>query len=177
MVKPVFVAGVVLTLAGVMAGSWPVESVAERSRRLVAVRTYDRRGPTVTIHGGADRVRDATRQALSVTMVLGADGCWVRASRGYLSRAGLEGTRILVLERAWKTVGDWRTTNLLSRWIQEGGAVLILARVEGPEARHQLGAGRIAVVDPTAFGTTEFVERLLSAVHWLSSDANSGSAK
>lgn len=167
MVKPAFAAGVVLTLAGVIAGYWPAERVAERSRRLVATRTYERRGPTVMTHGGAGRVRDASGQALSVTMVLGADGYWERSSRGYLSRAGLEGVSILVLERAWNTVGDWRTTNLLSRWIHDGGAVLILARVEGPEARHQLGAGRIAVVDPTAFDTKEFVERLLDAMHWL----------
>ena len=39
---------------------------------------------------------------------------------------------------------------------------------EGPEARHQLGEGRIAAVNPAAFNTTDFVTRLLDAIHWLS---------
>jgi hypothetical protein len=166
MVKAAFIAGAVLTLAGVVAGAWPAPGT-EPSRRLVRTRTYDRRGPTVMVHGGAGRVRDAAGQALSVTMLLGTDGYWVRPSFGYLTRERLEGTKVLVVDRAWETVGDWRTTTLLSRWIHEGGAVLVLARGAGPGTRHQLGAGRIALVDPTAFGTTDFVERLLGAIHWL----------
>jgi hypothetical protein len=166
MVKPAFIAGVALTLAGVIAGSWPAEST-DLSRRLVRTRTYDRRGPSVLVHGGAGRVRDATGQALSVTMLLGTDGYWVRARPGPITREGLSNTKVLVVDRAWDRVGDGRTTILISRWIHEGGSVLTLSRGEGPEARHQLGAGRIAVVDPAAFATTEFVERLLAAIHWL----------
>jgi hypothetical protein len=45
--------------------------------------------------------------------------------------------------------------------------VLVLAPGEGPEARHHLGAGRVAVVDPTAFVSSDFVEHLLAAIHWL----------
>ena len=166
MVKPAFIAGVALTLAGVIAGSWPAEST-ERSRRLVTKRTYDRRGPTVIVHDGAGRVRDATGQALSVTMLLGTDGYWVRSRQGPVTREALRNTKVLVLDRAWEKLGDRRTTTLLSRWIHEGGAVLILAGGQGPEVRRQVGAGRIAVVDPAAFGTTDFVERLLAAMHWL----------
>jgi hypothetical protein len=166
MVKEAFIAGAVLTLVGVAAGAWPAPST-EPSRSLVRMRTYDRRGPTVMVHNGAVRVRVATGQALSVTMLLGTDGYWVRSGSEYLTRERLEGTTVLVVDRAWDTIGDWRTSTLLSRWIHEGGAVLILARGEGPEARHQLGAGRIAVVDPAAFDTTDFVDRLLEAIHWL----------
>jgi hypothetical protein len=166
MVKPAFMAGVALTLAGVIAGSWPAEST-ERSRRLVPTRTYDRRGPTVMVQSGAGRVRDATGQALSVTMLLGTDGYWVRSRPGPITREGLRDTKVLVVDRAWDTVGDRRTTTLLSRWIQAGGSVLTLARGEGPDVRRQVGAGRVAVVDPTAFETTDFVERLLGAMHWL----------
>src|SRR5687768_10861141 len=150
MVKPAFIAGVVLTVAGVTAGSWPAPSVTERSRKLVRERTYDRRGPTVMVHGDAGRVRDAAGQALSVPALLGADGYWVRARSGYLTRERLRDTKVLVVDRAWDTIGDWRTSTLLSRWIDEGGAVLVLARGEGPEARHHLGAGRIFVMDPAA---------------------------
>ena len=167
MVKPAFIAGVVLTLAGVTAGAWPAASVTERSRRLVQTRTYDRRGPTVVVRGSAGRVRDADGQALSVSALLGADGYWVRARSEYLTRERLKGTKVLVVDRAWDTIGDWRTKTLLSRWIHEGGSVLVLAAGEGPEARHHLGAGRVAVVDPAAFATTDFVERLLAAIHWL----------
>ena len=74
MVKMAFVAGAALALVGVVGLSWPAGSVAERSRRLVKTRTYDRRGPSVTVHAGADRVRVASGHALSVTMLLGADG-------------------------------------------------------------------------------------------------------
>jgi hypothetical protein len=119
------------------------------------------------VHGRAGRVRDASGQALSVTLLLGTDGYWVRSGSEYLTRERLEGTKVLVVDRAWETIGDGRTTTLLSRWIHGGGAVLILARGHGPEARHQIGGGRIAVLDPAAFGTTEFVERLLAAAHWL----------
>ena len=174
MVKAAFIAGAALTVAGVVAGAWPAENVMERSRKLVMTRTYDRRGPTVVVHGGAARVRDAQGQAVSVSMVLAADGYWVRTRSEYLTRDRLMDTRVLVLDRPWDSIGDWRTTNLLSRWINEGGAVLVLTRDEGPEARHQLGAGRIAVVDPTAFGTAEFAERLLAAVHWLDGDGGRG---
>jgi hypothetical protein len=167
MVRAALIAGAALTLAGVAAGCWPSENVMERSRKLVTTRTYDRRGPTVVVHGGAARVRNADGQALSVSMVLAADGYWVRARSEYLTRERLRDAKVLVVDRAWDSVGDWRTTNLLSRWIHEGGAVLELTRGEGPEARHQLGAGRIAVIDPTAFSTTEFAERLLGALHWL----------
>ena len=175
MVKQAFIAGAVLTLVGVAAGAWPAPST-EPSRRLVKTRTYDRRGPTVMVHGDAVRVRVANGQALSVTLLLGSDGYWVRSGVEPLTRERLEGTKVLVVDRAWDTIGDWRTSNLLSRWIHGGGAVLILARGEGPrgpgahggtDARHQLGAGRIAVVDPTAFGMAEFVEQLLGAMHWL----------
>ena len=166
MVKPAFIAGATLTLAGVIAGSWPAEST-ERSRRLVTTRTYDRRGPTVIVHGGAGRVRDASGQALSVTMLLGTDGYWVRSRQGAVTREGLRDAKVLVVDRPWEKVGDRRTTTLLSRWIHEGGAVLMLAGGQGPEARRQIGAGRIAVVDPAAFATTDFVERLLAAIHWL----------
>ena len=166
MVKPAFIAGVALTLIGVVAGSWPAESTAP-SRRLVTTRTYDRRGPTVMVHGDAGRVRDATGQALSVTMLLGTDGYWVRSRQGPITREGLRDTKVLLVDRAWETIGDRRTTTLLSRWIHEGGAVLILARGQGPEARRQIGAGRIAIVDPAAFATTEFGERLLATMHWL----------
>ena len=166
MVKEAFIAGAVLTLVGVAAGAWPAESARERSWKLVPKRTYDRRGPTVMIHG-PDRVHDASGQALSTTILLGADGYWVRPSREYLTRERLEATKVLVVDRALNAIGDWRTSTLLSRWIEEGGAVLILARGAGPDARHQLGAGRIAVVDPAAFGATEFIEHLLAAMHWL----------
>jgi hypothetical protein len=128
------------------------------------------------VHGSAGRVRDASGQALSVTMLLGTDGYWVRSSFDHLTRERLEGSKVLVVDRAWDSIGDWRTETLLSRWIHQGGAVLILGRGEGllgpgapggNDARHQLGAGRIAVVDPGAFDTKEFVERLLAAIHWL----------
>ncbi len=167
MVKMAFMAGVALTLAGVLGLAWPAPSVAERSRRLVTTRTYDRRGPSVTLHAGADRVRDASGQALSVTMLLAADGYWARSRAEYLTRERLRDTRVLVVDRAWDTVGGRRTKTLLSRWIHEGGAVLVLASGQGPESRHQLGAGRVAIVDPSAFDTTGFVQRLLAAVHWL----------
>ena len=166
MVKEAFIAGAVLTLAGVAAGAWPAESVRERSWKLVPKRTYDRRGPTVLIHG-SDRVRDASGDALSTTILLGADGYWVRPSRDYLTRERLALSKVLVVDRSWNAIGDWRTSTLLSRWIHEGGSVLVLARGQGPETRHQLGAGRIAVIDPAAFGAAEFVEHLLAAMHWL----------
>ncbi|MEO6222406.1 MAG: hypothetical protein ABIP90_04090 [Vicinamibacterales bacterium] len=167
MLKPALITGVVLTLAGVAAGCWPVENVMERSRKLVATRTYERRGPRVIVRAGAQRVTDASGQAMSVTMVLSADGYWVRSRDEYLTRELLRGTKILVVDRAWDTLGGRRTTTLLSRWIHEGGAVLMLGRGEGPDTRRRLGAGRIAVVDPTAFGTAELVEHLLDAIHWL----------
>lgn len=167
MVKFALVAGAALTLSGVVAGCWPEDSVLTRSRRLVPVRTYDRRGPTVIVHAGAERVRVAARTAVSVTGVLGADGYWVRSRPGYLTRERLKDTKVLVLDRPWDRVGDRRTTTLLSRWIQEGGAVLTLTRGEGPETRRDVGAGRVAVIDPSAFETTEFVARLLDALHWL----------
>lgn len=170
MVKQALIAGAVLTLIGVAAGAWPAPGT-ESSRRLVKTRTYDRRGPRVMVHGGAGRVRDAAGQALSVTMLLGTDGYWVRPSLEYLARERLEGTKVLVVDRPWDTIGDRRTTTLLSRWIHEGGAVLVLARGEG---RHQLGAGRIAVVDPAAFATTDFVEHLLSTMHWLDGTTSIG---
>ena len=176
MVKGAFVAGVFLALTGLAAGAWPAESARERSWKLVPKRTYDRRGPTVLIHG-TDRVREAYGEALSVTILLGADGYWVRPSRDYLTRERLEAAKVLVVDRAWNSVGDWRTSTLLSRWIHEGGSVLVLARGAGPQARHQLGAGRVAVVDPAAFGATDFVEHLLAAMHWLSSEANFGATK
>jgi hypothetical protein len=168
MVKPALVAGLALTVIGLAAGCWPNTSNAlERSRRLVPKRTYDRRGPVVTVHVGAERVRDAGGNALSVPMLLGADGYWVRARPGYLTRAGLTGTRVLVLDRAMDAVGDARTTTFLTRWLQEGGAVLMLTKGQGPEARRDVGAGRVAVIDPAAFDTTDFVDRLLDAMHWL----------
>ncbi len=171
MVKEAFVAGGIITLVGVAAGAWPAESVRERSWKLVPTRTFDRRGPSVMVHDAADRVRVAAGEALSVTILLGADGYWVRPSRDYLTRERLAHTKVLVVDRAWDSIGDWRTSTLLSRWIHDGGSVMVLAGGEGPEARHQLGAGRIAVVDPAAFGTAEFMERLLGAMHWLSSEA------
>lgn len=167
MVKVALVAGVALALSGIAAGCWPEENVMARSRALVDTRTYDRRGPRVMVYGGAGRVRDASGEALSVTMVLGADGYWVRSGPEYITRDRLKDTRVLVLDRAWDRVGDRRTTNLLSRWIQDGGSVLMLMRGEGPEARRELGAGRIAVVDPAAFDAAGFAARLLDAAHWL----------
>jgi len=169
MVKEAFIAGAVLTLIGVAAGAWPAPGT-ESSRRLVKTRTYDRRGPTVVVHGDAGRVRDAAGQALSVTALLGADGYWVRARSGYLTRERLRDTKVLVVDRAWDTIGDWRTATLLSRWIHEGGAVLVLARGEGPgdnDAYRHLGAGRIFVMDPAAFAAKDFAEHLLAALHWL----------
>ena len=167
MVKFALVAGAALTLTGVAAGCWPDDNALARGRRLVPTRTYERRGPTVMVHGAAERARVASRVAVSVTGVLGADGYWVRSRPGYLTRDGLRDTRVLVLDRPLDRVGDLRTTTFLSRWIQEGGAVLMVTRGEGPEMRRVVGAGRIAVIDPSAFDTTEFVARFLDAMHWL----------
>lgn len=173
MVKMALVAGIALTAAGLVAGCWPQESIQERSRRLVGTRTYERRGPAVTIHADAERVRNAAGETLSVTMVLGADGYWARPRREYLTRERLTNTKVLVVNRPWAEIGDSRTATLLSRWIHDGGAVLVLAGGAGPEARHQLGSGRVAVIDPSAFGTREFVDRLLDAMHWLDGDVSS----
>lgn len=167
MVKFALVAGAALTLAGMAVGCWPEDNLPARSRRLVPVRTYERRGPTVVVHANATRVRIAARVAMSVTGLLGADGYWVRSRPGYITREQLKDTKVLVLDRPWDQVGGSRTTTLLSRWIQEGGAVLMLTRGEGPEARRDVGAGRVAVIDPSAFETAEFVVRLLDAMHWL----------
>jgi len=167
MVKAALMAGGVLMLVGVAAAAWPSESVTQRSRRLIQVRTYDRRGPTVFVQGGFDRVRVAGGQVLSISTLLATDGYWVRARPGFLTRERLRGVKILAVDRAWNTVGDWRTANMLSRWIEEGGAVLVLSSGEGPEARHVVGSGRVAVIDVRAFETEDFVERLLAAVHWL----------
>jgi hypothetical protein len=159
-----------LTLAGVVTGCWPKDNALDRSRRLVPTRTYERRGPVVTVHGGAERIRDAGGHSLSIVMLLGADGYWVRARPGYLTRAGLTGTTVLVIDHAIDAAGHERTSTLLTRWVQDGGSVLLLTRGLGPEARHQLGAGRIAVLDPRAFATTNFVARLLDAMHWLDTE-------
>ena len=167
MVKASLIAGGILMIAGVVAGAWPAERVAERSRRLIQTRTYERRGPTVFVQGGFDRVHNASGQALSVSTLLATDGYWVRARPGYLTRERLRGVKILLLDRAWETVGDSRTTRMLSRWIREGGSVLVLARIEGPQARHQLGAGRVAVIDSRAFDSAGFVAQLLDTIHWL----------
>jgi hypothetical protein len=167
MVKPSLIAGAVLMIAGIVTGAWPAERVSERSRRLIPTRTYERRGPTVFVQGGAERVHNASGQALSVLTLLATDGYWVRARPGYLTRERLRGVKVLVVDRAWEAVGDRRTTTMLSRWIHDGGSVLVLARLEGPEARHQLGAGRVGVIDPSAFDSAGFVARLLDTLHWL----------
>lgn len=170
MVKVTLIAGGILMIAGVMAGAWPAERVTERSRRWIQTRTYERRGPTVFVQGGFDRIHNASGQALSVSTLLATDGYWVRARPGYLTRERLRGVKVLVVDRAWETVGDRRTRTMLSRWIHEGGSVLVLARVEGPEARHQVGAGRVGVIDSTAFDSAAFVARLLDTLHWLDGD-------
>lgn len=167
MLKISFVAGAALVVAGVAAGCWPDDNALQTSRRLVTTRTYERRGPVVTVHGTAERVRVADGRTLATTMLLGADGYWVRARPEYLTRDGLNRTKILVLDRPWDAVGDRRTTTFLQRWIHEGGSVLVLARGQGPEARRELGAGRAAIIDPSAFDTAQFVERLLDTMHWL----------
>ena len=74
MVKFSLVAGAALTLAGVAAGCWPDDNALARGRRLVPTRTYERRGPTVMVHAGAERARVSAGGAVSVTGVLGADG-------------------------------------------------------------------------------------------------------
>jgi hypothetical protein len=167
MVKPLLVAGSLFMLVGVAAAAWPDKSVTQPSRKLVPTRTYERRGPTVYVHGGFDRVRLAGNEVLSAWTLLSADGYWVRARPGYLTRERLRSAKVLVVDRPWNTIGDWRTATMLSRWIQEGGSVLVLAKGEGPEARHALGLGRVAVIDAAAYDPAAFVERLLDAMHWL----------
>jgi hypothetical protein len=167
MLKPALLTGIVLLVAGVSGCWWSDDNALQNSRRLVLKRTYERRGPVVTLHEGADRVRTADGRALAMTMLLGADGYWVRSRPQYLTRDGLTGTKILVLDEPWDEVGDGRTTTFLTRWINEGGSVLLLTRGRGPDDRTEIGAGRVAVLDPSAFNTTEFVERLLAAAHWL----------
>ena len=170
MVRASLIAGGVLMLAGLVAGAWPEERVTERSRRLIPTRTYERRGPTVFVQGGFDRVQNASGQALSISTLLATDGYWVRSRPGYLTRERLRGVRVLVVDRPWETIGDSRTTTMLTRWIHEGGSVLVLARVEGPQARHQSGAGRVGVIDSRAFDSAGFVARLLETMHWLDGD-------
>ena len=167
MVKAALIAGGMLMAVGVVAAAWPAESVSQRSRQLIQTRTYERRGPTVFVHGGFDRVRTAGDQVLSISTLLATDGYWVRMRPGFLTRHRLRDVRILVVDGPWETIGDWRTRTMLWRWIHEGGSVLVLAPGEGPEARHAIGAGRVSVIDPAAFDPAAFVERLLTAIHWL----------
>lgn len=172
MLKHALMAGVALMMGGIASGCWPDDNVLQYSRRLVATRTYERRGPIVTVDRGADRVRTADRRTLATTMLLGADGYWVRARTQYLTRESLRGTRVLVLDRPWDDMGDRRTTTLVTRWIHEGGSAIVLAAGQGPEVRRGIGGGRVAVIDPSAFETAAFVERLLDAMHWLDGDAD-----
>ncbi len=166
MLKMAGMAGVALLVAGVAGGCWPRENVMARSRALVLTRTYDRRGPAVFVETRAGRVRDAAGQMLSVPMLLGADGYWTRSGPEYITRERLENTRVLVIDRDVEALGG-RTTTLVSRWIESGGSVLVLARGQGPEVRTERGLGRAAVIDPSAFAAADFVGRLQAAMHWL----------
>ncbi len=125
--------GVALLLAGVAVGCWPRENVLARSRALVVTRTYDQRGPRVFVETRAGRVRDAGGQVLSVPMLLGADGYWARSGPEYITRERLQDTRVLVIDRLPEQLGNRRTTTLVSRWIESGGAVMVLTAGQGPE--------------------------------------------
>ena len=159
--------GVALLMAGVAAGCWPRENVLARSRALVVTRTYDQRGPRVFVETRAGRVRDAGGQVLSVPMLLGADGYWARSGPEYITRERLQDTRVLVIDRLPEQLGNRRTTTLVSRWIESGGAVMVLTAGQGPEVRTERGLGRVAVIDPSAFAAPDFVARLQAAMHWL----------
>jgi hypothetical protein len=167
MVKAGFRLGIALTLAGVVGGCWPGDDASAGSREWVKSRTYERRGPRVMVDVGARRIRDAAGRVLSVPVLIGADGYVVRSGPEYVTRERLVGTQVLVVDRAPEALADRRTAALITRWVKEGGSLLVLARNSGFDAQQLLGAGRVAAIDPSAFAADEFVSRLLAALHWL----------
>lgn len=167
MVKGAIALGMALTLAGVAAAWWPREAVLQ-GRALVDTRTYERRGPRVFVDRRAAIVRDGARVRVSITSVLSADGYLVRSGPEFITRDRLEGLKVLVVNRPLDALGDWRTITLVRRWIDAGGAALVLSTdAPGPPERRHQGAGRVATLNPEAFDTRGFAVALLDAMHWL----------
>lgn len=164
--------GLALVLAGVAGASWPRESTFARSRRLVGEPTWTSRGPRVTVDRLAATVHDAAGRAISISGVLSADGYWVRSLLTFITREELAGVDVLVLRQRPDALDDGRTRTLVTRWIDEGGAVLVFAPgapgAPGAAARQIQGAGRIATLDLSALDTADAVAALLNAMHWLS---------
>lgn len=127
-------------------------------------------GPRVFVEFRASRVRDRDGQVLSVPSVLSGAGYRVRARAEFITRDGLENARVLIVDRSLDALG-WRTTTLVRRWTEQGGAVLILAPAQPGPTRTRHGAGRIATLDPGVLTPRDFVIDLLDTMRWLEPSA------
>ena len=163
--------GIGLSLAGVAMVCRPMPAILAPGRTSSGDAPVERRGPRVFVEFRAAHVRDRDRQQLSVNSVLHGAGYRVRARPEFITRDGLEGNRVLVVDRSVDALGDWRTAALVNRWIDDGGALLILAAGQPGPARVRQGAGRVAALDPTVLTPRAFIMDLLDAMRWLEPSA------
>jgi hypothetical protein len=166
--KPLIAVGLCLTVAGVVAGCWPSDPAFARSVRLVETPTWPRRGPRVLVDWPVALVRDAARDVVSIPGVLVGDGYLIRSGPEFITRERLQGARVLVIHGAVSDIADGRTRTLVTRWISEGGAVLMLTTGQPSNARQVVGAGRMASFTPSSVPAPELVAQLLATMHWLS---------
>lgn len=153
--------GVVLTLAGIISGCWPVADNAALSRQLVDASTYELREEVVVVDWPATTVRDASGATVSIPAVLRAAGCWVRRGRQFITRERLEVAGVLVVNRL---PDDTRTATLVRRWVSAGGTMLVLTAGQGGPSDLAVGSGRIVVLDPASLEGVALAARLLDEV-------------